>query len=249
MRDILLTGDIELPSWDLFETHFGEDYANLAESMIKSLLNHYIKNKGTTSTLYWAERFSNPKVFNQILKIMSDNQWIVVSTIPERHWSEIAINEDKLLEYLSPDELVNVRKQFKFAKYIPCFNIKDRSNLVKQGKSIKQTGLVREGLAKSANTQFYYDTEMLARYADTIITNTNKGMRKCRELMPDMVHDEASYDEIATGIVNNLVKQPFLMTMEGNISDSRGRAIKGALKKVANPIGYKDFRALLTIPE
>ena len=249
MRDILLTGDIELPSWDLFETHFGEEYADLAEAMLRSLFNHYIKNKGTTSTLYWAERFENPKVFNQILKIMSDNQWIVVHTIPERHWSEMSINEDKLLTYLSSDELVTMRKERKFLKYIPCFNIKDRVTLVKQGKFIKQTGLIREGLAKSANTQFYYDTEMLARYADTIITNTNKGMSKCRELMPDMVHDEASYDEISTDIVNNLIKQPFLMTMEGNISDSRGRAIKGALKKVANPIGYKDFRALLTIPE
>lgn len=247
IRDSLLQGSIYLPDKDQLEVLLGKDI-DLTESMLKSAFANYIKNKGSISTIHWITKFSSVKIFNIALKILSDNQWLIVHTIPERHWSEASINEDKLLQYLTPDELVHVRATKKFLQYIPRCTFKTQTNLTRINGKIKYTGLERVGLAWAAQSQFYYDTEMLNRYKDTIILNTNKGMRKCRELMPNMVHDEASYDEISTDIVHSLSNKPILMTMEGNISDSRGRAIKGALSKVANPIGYKDFRALLTIP-
>lgn len=247
MREALLQGHIYLPDYDSIQSILGTD-TDTTQNMLEAAWSNYIKNKGTISSTYWIEKFNTVKAFNTALKILSDNNWLIVSTTPDRHWSEISINENKLLQYLSPDELVHVRSTKKFLQYIPACKFKTSTNLTRINGKIRNTGLQRIGLAKSAQTQFYYDIDMLNKYQDTIIANTNKGMRKCRELIPNMVHDEASYDEVSTLIVQELSKTPVLMTMEGNVSDSRGRAIKGALSKVANPIGYKDFRALLTIP-
>ena len=63
-----------------------------------------------------------------------------------------------------------------------------------------------------------------------------------------MLTSEADYDVIAADIVHQLIEKPQIINIGDNVSDSRGRAIKRALSSVANPIGYKDFRALITIP-
>ena len=249
MRELLLQGKIDLKSYDKFVDTYGIEDSMTTRRMIKALWSNYIKNGDTTSSIYWAEQFSSPKILNNILSQLDYSGWINVSTVTERHWSEISINEDKLLTYLSSDELMEVRKTKKFKQYVPEHKLSTKVNMTKVNRTYKDTGLIRIGLAMAANTEFYYDCALLNKYKKEIILNTNKGMRKCRELLPDMVHDSASYDEIAVDVVEGLAKEPMLMTMEGNTSDSRGRSIKGALSKVANPIGYKDFRALLTIPE
>jgi hypothetical protein len=246
IREQILEGNLQLPNTKIFEDL---GVAELVKGMFANAWANYLKNKGTVSSVRWIVEFPRVSTFNKVLEILSSNGWFYIDTTDKRHWSELYIPEDKLLNYVTPDELANVRATKKFYKYIPSCKFKDDYSLTRVNGKTKHTGLQRIGLAKAANTQFYYDVAMLRKYKQTIIANTNKGMRKCRELMPDMVHDIASYDEVSTEIVHNLAKEPVLMTMEGNTSDSRGRAIKGALRKVANPIGYKDFRALLTIPE
>ena len=249
IRDQILAGKLELPYEDDFVKLYTEHNYNALYYMWQSLWFNYLRNKGTISLTYWAEKFDCPSQFNGALQTLSNLGWVVSHSIPERNWAEAHINEDKLLEYVSPDELSHMRAIRKFTKYLPIFGISERTDLVRVNGRIRQTGLVREGFAFANNTQYYYDNEYLKKYLDPITMNTNKGMRKVREFYPEMGSDSASYDVVATGIMDYIAHNPELYTQGRSFLDSRGRAIKESLSKVFNPIGYKDARALLTIPE
>jgi hypothetical protein len=74
-------------------------------------------------------------------------------------------------------------------------------------------------------------------------------MDKVRDFYPEMRRDTASYDEVATTIVDSIIATPDLVYSSGQFySDSRGRNISGMLDKVFNPIGFKVARACLLIP-
>lgn len=236
---------IDLPEIELMDRMMDEDLLAY-ERFWDALWANYVRNKGTTSLVYWMEQFSDPMMFNGVLFTLQDLVKTVV--IPERNWAEVQLDEEALERRFGVEALIEFRKDNKLSKYTPEFKESRRANLTKTMDGFKKTGLLRKGFAAAANTQFYYDVGMLQEHKEAVIRETNKGMRKMRDRMPEMPMDEASYDAVATRIVEQLAEEPELMTMEGNVSDSRGRAIKGALRKVANPIGYKCFRALLTIP-
>jgi hypothetical protein len=247
----LLLGKLPLPSRDKFVETFGIAGAELGDSILSSCWHQYLLNgdKGSINGIHWAESTSNATLLNSTLRILSKNRWIIVTSVPKYRWSDIKINESKLLEYLTPDELMSVRKHKKFVKYMPTFDdTPSPTNLTRVNGKVRSTGLIRYGFAAAKDTQYYYDIETLRKYADPIAMNVVKGMSKCRELWTDMTSIEADYDAISIDIVNDLASTPQLMTIGNNTSDSRGRAIKSGLSKVANPIGYKDFRALLSIP-
>lgn len=255
MKELLLLGRIELPSKQEFLDRFDPTTVDVVEQMFKNLFHIYLMKgaKGSTSTTYWAERVveaeGNFKDFNRCLRNLSLNGWIVVDTSTKYHWSELRINEDKLIELVGEEHLLQLRVTKKSAKYAPKWRtITGKADLVRQNGKTKRTGLVRKGFAMAAMTQFYYDSVKLAENVDEVISNVNKGMRKCRELRTNMLTSEADYDVIAADIVHQLVEQPQIINIGDSVSDSRGRAIKKALSSVANPIGYKDFRALITIP-
>ena len=88
----------------------------------------------------------------------------------------------------------------------------------------------------------------MEEYKEHIVRNTNKGMTKMREQYNVSV-DDASYDNICEAIIEHMIDHQEMYSQGNSFSDSRGRAIKESLGKVANPIGFKDFRSLLTIPE
>lgn len=248
IREQILSGNLALPNYDQFITLFGFDASNVSR-MFKAAWQAYLLNKGSINLTYWAEQFQTVLHFNNALKVLSDNNWLETHSIPARNWAEALIPEDKLLSYVTPDELSHVRASKKFARYMPENLVSEVFNLTKQNGRTRNTGLVRYGLKASASSVFMYDTDYLAKYQDTIILNTNKGMQKVRDFYPEMHSDEASYDTVSTAIVEALTSNPSTYSMGNNYSDSRGRAIKEGLSKVANPIGYKDFRALLVIPE
>lgn len=248
IRTQILEGRLQLPNQDKFNNHFGQD-GKIASKLFQGMWYQYLLNKGSVNLTYWAERFYSVKNFNTILKVLSDNKWIVSHSIPTRRWAEAELNEDKLLEYVTPDELAHVRATNKFAKYRPEYLESKHNNLTKQNGKVANTGLVRYGFEASGKTPFAFDTATLVKYEKAIIQNVIKGMTKVREFYPNMQTDEASYDAVSAAIVKDLVNNPDYYTMGSNFSDSRGRAIKEALSKVCNPIGYKDFRALLVIPK
>lgn len=249
LRQHILDGTIELPNFDIFATKFGKATAEVAEKMFRASWSSYLYNKGSINLTYWAEQFPNVKGFNQVLKVLSTNGWFEAHSIPKRNWAEAFLCEDKLLQYVTPDELAHVRAMKKFAKYMPTMKQSTVKGLTRQNGKTRYTGLVRYGMKASAGTIFSYDVDMLAKYKEAIIANTTKGMRKVRDMYPEMQSDEASYDAVSAHVVQELIDSNGEYTMGNNYCDSRGRAIKEALSKVANPVGYKDFRTLLVIPE
>lgn len=235
-----------IPNLDIVEKNLTEEQCKVAEQLWSSLWACYIRNKGTTSGVYWLEQFADPVAFNVFLMIQKD--WIISHAIPERNWASLELNEKQLLTEFTEQELLAVRTDRKYSKYIPKFKESTASNLVRQNGVVKDTGLVREGFARAANSQYFYDTPYLIKYEHDVKAETTKGMAKLREQMPNLVFDDASYDAISAGVVDEL-KTPKLLTQGKSYIDSRGRAIKESLKYVANPIGYKVFRSLVTIPE
>ena len=150
------------------------------------------------------------------------------------------------MEFISADELTSYRKSAKFAKYMPTVSFEDTSKLTKQGRVIADTGLTRKGFTLSGQTLYRYDTVMMEKYFDAILANTIRGMEKQAEKYPDIAEDRANYGQISYEILQTIMDNPTReYNMEGSYSDSRGRAIMVGLKRVFNPIGYKDARALL----
>ena len=249
IRTDLLEGNLTLPSLDKFISEFGEQEADVAARLFKAGWHAFLLNKGTINLPYWAEQFKSVKTFNRVLKVLADNGWFETHSIPARNWAEAELLESKLLEYVNPDELAHIRAEHKLKQYMPEELESVVHNLTKQNGATKYTGLERYGFKASSGTKYSYDTDKLTQYSEAITANVNKGMQKIRNKFPMMASDEASYDTVAASIVDKLCSQDQIYSMGSNFSDSRGRAIKEGLSKVANPIGYKDFRALLVVPK
>lgn len=236
---------LDIPEVEVLEKNLTTDQIKTAERFWDALWTTYVRNKGTTSLIYWAEQMQDPIAMNKMLIILKD--WVISDVVPERNWAQVQLNEDKLLTVFTESMLVEHRQELKFKKYVPTFKVSEEADLVRSNGVVSKTGLVRTGFMKSGQTQYYYDVEMLRKYREGVIQNVNKGMIKMRE-SHKLELDDASYDQVAEGIVDYLSKEPELFTQGISYIDSRGRAIKESLKYVANPIGYKDFRSLLTIP-
>lgn len=234
-----------LPELLVLQRNVSEANLLVTERFWCALWANYIRNKGDTSLIYWSEQFDDITEFNKMLLILK--AYVTAEVIPERNWAQVRLNETKLLTLFTEAELVAYRKANKMAAYLPTFKETSADNLVRVNGKTTNTGLVRTGFAKAANTQYHYDCYALEANIEAVIRNTNKGMIKMRQ-MYDLPMDDASYDQIATTIVQHIAETPELYTQGISYIDSRGRAIKESLKCVANPIGYKDFRALLVIP-
>ena len=249
MRQQLLDGRLPLPSRNKFVASIGEHYTRVTERMFNALWYAYLNNKGTISTIYWSAQFANAKVFNIALIALSNAQWLTSHSIPARNWAEAQLNENKLLEYCTQEELESIRAYYKYADYVLT---NDSSTLTRatrlNGKTV-DTGLVREGFMQAGNSRFTYDQELMSDYRDVIQANLTKSMDKIAEMCPNLRHDRASYDTISVDILNYYLESNATYTRGNNYNDSRGRAISSCLSKVGNPISSKDFRSLLVIPE
>ena len=115
----ILVGRLQMPNiHDMIGVYGSEVYKQI-ESMFRAMWNAYLtKGPDTAVSLpYWAKRINHPKAMNQALKILSDHNWITVSTRPNNNWSEAYLNESKLLTYVSKQQLDQVRMYNKFNKY------------------------------------------------------------------------------------------------------------------------------------
>lgn len=247
MKEQLLAGKLDLPNYQAFVSAIGPEMANLADKLFQALWYQYLKDKGTINSTYWSSRFNNPFVFNQVIMSLSKAGWLISHAIPARNWAEMHINEDKLLEFVSQQDLEQIRAFNKHRQYLPTHELSTIDNLTRINGKSKSTGLQRTGFMKAGNSQYKYDTQMMQDYSLIIQANLTKSMDKIAQLHPNMRHDRASYDTISIEIFDHLVQSNETYTRGNNYSDSRGRAISSALSKVANPISQKDFRALLII--
>lgn len=243
----ILESTLSLPNYHGFVSAIGARETELADKMFKAMWYSYLKNKGNINLTYWSDRFNNPKAFNIVLMSLSNAKWITSHSIPARNWAEAELNEDKLLEYVTPDELESVRAHKKYFQYVLKHEESTKSNITRVNGSKKNTGLIREGFMKAGNTEFTYNQQLMYEYQHIIQLNLTKSMDKIAEMCPNLRHDRATYDKISIDILDYHLTTDDTFTMGNRDSDSRGRNIQGCLDKVANHVSCKDFRALLTI--
>jgi len=222
------------------------EFSEVETALWKALWKAYLNNEGAVSTPYWFDRFNDPRAFNQFIKRASDAGWIYSLVVSGRHWAEMSLVETKLLDYLDKDDLLAIRRDAKFADYRMASDTTTRSSRkTRQNGATRNTGLIRDGFAKAGTAPFKYDTVMLHRYYDTIISNTIKGMMKIAETYT-LIEDGADYTSISKDIIDFHMYSPDeSFTLGANYNDSRGRAISSSLARIFNPIGFKDARALL----
>lgn len=244
MREGILDGRLEFPGTALFEK-----YPDQEEEILrfwKAVWSNYLNNNETNG-LRWYDELGI-KLYNDLVRRLSHHGWVVSSSLAGRKWASVQLCTDKLLEYVTEEELEGVKAARKYDRYLLGFDESTSSTLVRQNGETRHTGLVRLGFMASGDTQFGYDMDMLDKYRDAVVKNLTKSMDKIREVHTDMETSASSYDEVSVGIYEwHLRNSEEVFTTGGNVSDSRGRAISKSLRKIANPIGNKDFRSCLVI--
>jgi len=221
----------------------------LVKNFWHSLWNNFLNNEAPVSTTYWFDRIDNVVLFNRLLETLSNEGWVSSIVLQPRHWAEVTLRIEKVLDYIEQDMLTAIRKEVKFNRFKLLNKPANHSNVTKQNGVKSDTGLVREGFTRAGNTKFKYDTDMLYKYFTPIVRNVVKSMRLYDEANgTDSTLDQASYMNITKEIIEYHMYSPDEeFTLGENYNDSRGRAISTALKRVFNPISCKDARALLVL--
>ena len=244
MREQLLEGNLEFPGVTML-LRYPEQSADI-RAFWKAIWTNFLRGQDTNG-LFWYDRLGH-ECYNDLIRRLSHHKWVTSHSLTGRKWASVELNADKLLEFVNEDELQEIRAQHQYKKYLLERREAKASKLVRQNGKTKRTGLVRTGFRDAGNTQFGYDMAKLKEYETAVKLNLTKSMDKIRQDYPEMQCDSASYDNVSCGIFdwhNDNRDETF--TTGDSISDSRGRAISQALKKVANPISSKDFRAALVI--
>jgi len=242
----IMNGKLSVPTQILELADNSGQYHHELETMFNALWHNYLKNKSGISLPYWADRVGNLVVLNRFLKHLSKAGWITTDVEPKRNWGEARFNEAKLYKWVNSEDLVHVRRFNKFEMYRMDKNDKNSTgNKTKTASGkVTDTGLVRKGFAKMETNKFTFDTNMLKKYKKAIILNVTKSMRML-ELEYDAFSDNTDYQAVSEELVEYYLINDGHYSLGQVISDSRGRAIPEALKKVFNPLGFKDARALL----
>lgn len=244
MREGILEGKLDFPGGAIIKLYPEQEKA--IRSFWKAVWYNYL-NESETNGLHWYELLGI-ELYNKLVRSLSHHGWIVSNSLTGRRWASVELCTDKLLEYVTVDELEGIKTEYKYEKYVLELEESKSSTLVRQNGDTKYTGLVREGFMHAGNTQFGYDMDKLEEYEDAVIKNLVKSMEKVRGMYPEMKTSESSYDAVSAGIYEwHKRNKDEVFTTGENINDSRGRAISQSLRKVANPISNKDFRAALVI--
>lgn len=244
MREKILEGKLSYPGSAIFRDY--PEQEKEIDRFWKAVWFNYLNNNDTNG-LYWYEELG-AKLYNDLIRRLCKHGWVTSHSMSGRKWASVEINLNKLLEYVTEDELEVVKAEYKYSKYLLEFSEATKATSVRQNGTTKKTGLVRKGFRNAGNTQFGYDMTALAKYEDAVIKNLTKSMDKIRVMYPEMQSSISSYDEVSAGIYEWHKDNEYeVFTTGDNVSDSRGRAISQSLGKVANPISSKDFRAALVI--
>ena len=214
------------------------------QGIMKALERGLINNDNGVGLPYWSKK--NPQMVKDFTFAMVSLGYGKVTA--SRNYSRFEWNADKI----DRNELKEFRIKAKLNKFVMRKDIKDyETNKVKSNGKIKETGLRRPGFAKVAKNMFKYDQEMLQMYFKPITQNLVKSMRKAEakgQLKDRYFADEANFEVVVNYCMNHYMLDGEY-NLEYNVSDSRGRSIYNALKRVGNPVASKDFRALLVMPE
>jgi len=233
--------ETKLSDKELSAIAFGTDET---DRLVKALDRAYV-NKSSISIPYWEDQLGV-----EFIELFTFVCVDLLNVVIKRKYASIAIDSRVMLQFIgSIAKVIEYRQLAKLDRYMPRLELDAQSaDLVKTPSGIKRTGLVRNGFAKSANVEYSYDIPMLTKYYDAILLNTQKSMLKIADKYPHVLEDSSGYAEISELVLAEIANDPLAKyNLEGNTSDQRGRVIYGALKRVFNPIGYKDARALMVI--
>lgn len=238
-REQILNGIIEFPPQilRLLNPSEDEEKAILLEELWDNLIHKFFMEQWTDSIVFY-QKFNNPDFFNLTLTHLSKAGWI--TSIIQGDYAYILFNESKLIKWVTKEELINVKFQYKFIKYrlqATKSNIKD---LVKCNNQYTKSGLIREGFMRAGNHRFSYDTKHMKPYIPEIAHNLMKGLTNSTK--------DITYQEIIKELVEYYSVENTEYTLGRNISDSRGRSIFDCTHKVFNPVSSKDARALIVCP-
>jgi hypothetical protein len=244
IREEILEGLLSYPGTKILDKY--PDRSEDIQAFWKAIWLNYLSGNDTNGVKWYEEL--GCLLYNELVRVMSHNGWVESTALPGRKWLSVRLLEDKLLQYVTPDELVEIKTKRQYAKYVLSAQESTASTLVRQNGKTKCTGLVRKGFCHAGNTQFGYDMDALNKYEEAVKLTLTKSMDKIREFYPEMKSEEYTYDQVSTGVYDYHKNNPFeVFTTGNNINDSRGRAISNCLKKVFNPIGSKDARSALLI--
>jgi hypothetical protein len=252
MRNQLLAGKIELPGYDKFASYPEyECILGTLQSMFQSCWRHYCANEGDTSLIYWTKQ-AGPGLTANFLGAVENlykSGWVEITY--HENYSSIKLAKSKLLEYVSDEELTQIRFNNRFEKYLPHIDTTNQNGKAAVFVNGQRTDrkLDRSGMEVGAKSTFTLDQQALFTNLEEITAEANKGMLELFKEDPTLRNDEANYGDIVEAIVEYLVDNSIEFNMGVNNCDSRGRAIKSHLSKVMNPVGFKVTRALLVVPE
>jgi len=222
---------------------------NENEHILNALEWHWVNGNSPMSTPYWADKVGHQNL-DKFIYALCQADWLVSKANARAKWGEFYLNQAKIDQLISREDQLAYRSKLKIKKYAMRYVENYSADLVKTANGIESTGLVREGFAKCANQPFKLDVAMLAKYYDAIQLNLTKSMDKIMGKYPTIKEDEANYAVISRDLLDYYIfNDTKIYNLEGNISDSRGRAIYNGIRRVGNPISNKDFRACLIVPE
>lgn len=262
IRQQIMAGKLTMPNIYDMEGVYGVEVYRQIQAMFSAMWytylakGHHITDKGVVSNSislpYWAKRIKHPRAMNQALKLLSDAGWITVSTRPNNNWSEAYLNESKLLTYVDRQQLDAVRMFHKFSKYQLELHPLDQdygATKTKSNGKIFDSGLVRNGFARAGKVPYMFDTNMMHKHRDIVVSEINKGIEKMILKYPQITHDHANYRELGKEVVEAYIYAGMTQYNGGpRTSDPRGRNNRGDLSKIGNPVGFKVMRSLLVIP-
>lgn len=238
-REQILQGELYFPQQiiDLVNPNKEEEITSLILEFWNNCWHNFLREKSVDSTR-WFINFNNKDLFNTLLMHLSKAGWI--SSEYENNFAYINLNESKLLKWVSKEELINIKYQYKFLKYRLKYSKSTLCDIVQNNNKHQKTGLIRKGFMKAGNNTFKYDTKYLKLYMDYIVANIQKGLIASTK--------DITYQEIVSELIYWYSVEEINYTLGNCFIDSRGRAIYNCSKKVFNPVSNKDARALLICP-
>jgi hypothetical protein len=221
---------------------------NSNEHILNALEWHWVNGNSPMSTPYWADKVGHTNLDNFIYAL-SQADWVVSKANARAKWGEFYLNQAKIDTYLTQEKQRIYRTKARIAKYTMKYVDNLTPDLVKTADGIQATGLVRKGFAKCANQPFKLGIAPLVKYYDAVLANLTKSMDKIMVKYPTIKQDSTNYAVISKELLDHYIfHEDTVYNLEGNISDSRGRAIYNGIRRVGNPISNKDFRACLVVP-
>lgn len=225
-------------------------YADLdnQRALLNALEWHWVNGNSPMSTPYWADKIGH-KALDNFIYALATAGWIVSRANARAKWGEFYLNQAMIDKHLTREEQIIYKTQLRIKKYA-MRNVENMApDQVKTANGVEVTGLIRSGFAKAANQPFQLDVSMLIKYYESIKLNLTKSMDKVIEKHPTIRLDETNYKIISEELLDYYIfNEGKVYNLEGNISDSRGRAIYNGIRRVGNPISNKDFRACLVVP-